>query len=61
MDLNIKKLAEKTKVEYIILIGNINKPVELYDKNGNKIAACKHIPTEYIKFLKKQSRNEKDT
>lgn len=57
MGLDIKELARKTKVHYIIVIGDVNELSILYDKNGVKIAEGEHY--EYLKFIENMKKKRK--
>jgi len=57
MDLDFKKLARKTKVHYIIVVGDVNEPSILYDKNGKKLAEGEHF--EYLKFIENIKKERK--
>jgi len=58
MSFDIRKLAEKAKVDYVIVavFGEL-EPAMLYDKKGVKIAEGKHF--EYLKFMRKAEEEEK--
>lgn len=57
MNLDIKNLVEKIKIDYIIAVGDLSQPTILYDKDGNKIAEGKH--SEYIRYLEKAEKENK--
>lgn len=57
MNLDIRKLIEKIKTDYIIFVGDLNEPTLLYDKDGNEIAEGKHF--EYIRYLEKAEKENK--
>jgi len=51
MSLDVKELAEKAKVHYVIIVGEENGPAMLYNRRGEKVAEGKFF--EYIKFVEK--------
>jgi len=57
MSLDVKELAEKAKVHYIIVVNGEEEPAILYNRRGEKVAEGKFF--EYVKFVEKVREEKK--